>query len=287
MLPASKIVLGTVQFGLDYGINNNRGKVTRKAAYQILDTCKQQGITFIDTAAVYGDSESILGGYFKEVPNHGFRVITKLDKQENVSATASIDRSLSKLNSATLEGILFHSYAHYKGCELKELIAWKQKKVVSQIGVSVYTNDEIESVLQDHQIDLIQVPFNLLDNANLRKEVLLQAKEAGKAIHVRSVFLQGLFFRDIENLPEKLLPLKPYLKSLNEILEKFDLSLQELALGYVLSRPYIDAVLIGVDSHDQLLANIQAAGKDIPEEAVNAVESVFVKETDLLYPYNW
>jgi aryl-alcohol dehydrogenase-like predicted oxidoreductase len=142
-------------------------------------------------------------------------------------------------------------------------------------------------LLKCEEIDLIQLPFNLLDNNRKRSVLIKKAKEKGIEIHTRSAFLQGLFFKNTKDLPDKLIVLKPYLNILNSICEKNKLKLNDLSLNYIVQQKSIDNVIIGIDSIDQLKENIQSLQKEIPEEVIKQIDLIDVKEISLLNPANW
>lgn len=281
------MILGTVQFGLDYGINNSSGQVGRDEAFHILDCCADRGIRYLDTAPAYGTSEQLLGDYLNQRVGHDFQVITKLNKTDNIGLAESVTESLRLLSCQKLNTILFHSFDHYKKAQLIELQELKNEGIIEKIGVSVYTNHEVLEIIDDNQIDLIQLPFNLLDNHSQRGEVLTLAKNSGKEIHTRSVFLQGLFFRESELISPKLTPLKKHLNSLGQLASDFNIPMNQLALGYALSKDYIDAVLIGVDSQKQLLSNVDLINKPLDNRIFQEIDTIDVKERELLYPFNW
>jgi aryl-alcohol dehydrogenase-like predicted oxidoreductase len=140
--------------------------------------------------------------------------------------------------------------------------------------------------MDDTRIDIIQLPFNVLDNHNIKGDLLLQAKLKGKEIHTRSVFLQGLFFKTIENLDPKFENLKTPLIHLNNIALKADISIESLALNYCLHKSYIDQVLIGVDNFSQLNQNLSLINADLTIE--NEIDSnIFVDNVAMLNPVNW
>ncbi|HWY34631.1 MAG TPA: aldo/keto reductase, partial [Nitrosopumilaceae archaeon] len=165
----------------------------------------------------------------------------------------------------------------------------KTKGLVKKIGVSVYGNEQFQEAARDERIDLIQFPYNLLDNFSQRGENIRKAKEAGKELHVRSVFLQGLFFMEESKIPEKIKPLKPWLKEIHEIAKEAEMSVQELAMSYVLQNSSIDKVLIGVDSQEQLESNIDIVTKmkNIPFKTLKQIDQLDVMEVELLSPVNW
>ena len=157
---------------------------------------------------------------------------------------------------------------------------------VKKIGVSIYHIEELKLLMDDTRIDIIQLPFNVLDNHNIKGDLLQQAKLKGKEIHTRSVFLQGLFFKTIENLDPKFENLKTPLIQLNKIALKADISIESLALNYCLHKSYIDQVIIGVDNFSQLNKNLSLINADLTIE--NEIDSnIFVDNVAMLNPVNW
>ena len=154
-------------------------------------------------------------------------------------------------------------------------------------GISLYSDNEIKDIIENYnEFDYIQIPFNLFDNETKRKDIILKAREKGMAIHTRSVFLQGLFFKSIEELPSNLNPLKSYLEELHKIRIEQNISMEELALQYVLQKKYINHVLIGVDNSKQLNNNIKTCLNNsiIPHELLDKINVI---EKKLLNPSNW
>lgn len=278
MTNTSKIVLGTVQFGLQYGVNS-AGRPSEKAVKDILAAAAKGGIDTLDTSSAYGNSEEILGGC--TTPKDGFKIVSKYPKGETTVAEM-FNSSLNRLKVNQLYGYLLHHFEVYKNNPMvwNEFIALKESGKVQKIGFSLYSPEELEFILDKKTpFDLIQVPFNIFDKKfqPLMKEV----HEKGVEIHVRSTFLQGLFFKDRDTLPEKLNPLKKYLLQLDEFSKQSGLCISEIALNYNLQNPYIDGVLIGVDNVKQLKMNL-ASVKDTPIDV-----EIEVKEQELLNPVNW
>ena len=150
----------------------------------------------------------------------------------------------------------------------------------------MYTNNEFESVLKFDEISLVQLPFNLLDNNNKRGNILKKAKAKGIEIHTRSVFLQGLFFKNTIKFTNRIKPLRPYLNSLHDLCDE-DYKMNDLALNYVCNKKNIDKVLIGVDDVQQLESNLLSEKKMIQKELTKKIEAIDVKEVKLLNPSNW
>jgi len=279
----SKISLGTVQFGLQYGINNTKGQTQKDEVSKILKRCKEVGIMHIDTAAVYGSAENVLGEVIQsEGLSNSFHITTKFKFEGINNLTLSTHESLQKLRVEKLHCQMFHSYQDFKN--LKDFI---KPASVNKIGVSVYTNEELLDTIENFNIRVVQCPFNLLDNDLIRGETLAKAKEKGIEVQVRSAFLQGLFFMDRNNLPLSLIELKIHLEELDRICFENKISMSHLALGYCLSKDYVDKVVIGVDSLEQLDLNIEAMRVPLPYPVIKKIDKIKVTNQSLLNPTNW
>ncbi len=273
-----KLVLGTVQFGLQYGVNS-AGRPSQKAVKSILNEAATGGITTLDTSSAYGNSEEVLGDSI--VAPGQFNIVSKYPKGET-PVGEMFNSSLKRLKVNKLYGYLLHHFEVYKNNPKvwDEFIELKESGKVQKIGFSLYTPEELGLILKiGSPFDLIQVPFNIFDKKFL--PYMKELHEKGVEIHVRSTFLQGLFFKDRNALPEKLQPMRKYLLQLDEFSNKSGLSISEIALNYNLQNPYIDGVLIGVDNVEQLKTNL-ASVKDTPIDI-----EIEVKEQELLNPVNW
>lgn len=283
----NKLILGTVQFGLDYGINNKSGKPSISDAYKMLDLAKRNGINTIDTADAYGTASKIIGDYFKKNPD-SFLVNTKF-KKSDIQVKKQLYNSLKDLNIDSVHTYFYHSFNDFLLHPelLNELGELKNAGLINKIGISVYDNNELIKAITCEAIDTIQLPFNLLDNYTQRGKLIEQAKLKGKEIQARSVFLQGLFFISLNELPPKLFPLKIYLKNLFDITSSNKITVEELALQYAVNQINIDYVVIGVDNLEQLENNLYFAKQNLRNEIIHTIDSINVAETELLYPKNW
>ena len=273
-----KLVLGTVQFGLQYGVNS-AGRPSQEAVKSILTEAAKGGITTLDTSSAYGNSEEVLGNSI--VTPGQFKIVSKYPKGET-PVGEMFNSSLKRLKVDRLYGYLLHHFEVYKNNPKvwDEFIALKESGKVQKIGFSLYAPEELEFILKNGSpFDLIQVPFNIFDKKFL--PYMKELHKKGVEIHVRSTFLQGLFFKDRNALPEKLQPMKTYLLQLDEFSKKSGLSISEIALNYNLQNPYIDGVLIGVDNVEQLQTNLSSV-KEMPIDI-----EIEVKEQELLNPVNW
>jgi len=281
-----KLILGTAQFGLNYGINNVYGKPSEQTVGSLLDYARTKGILILDTADAYGDASQIIGRYHQT--RQKFSINTKFKKGTS-DLSAQLDASLKALNIDYVNVYFFHEFKDFISYpsvrnQLDEL---KKNGKIKKTGLSVYDNNEFLEAINSEYIDVIQIPFNLLDNYSKRGDLIMLAKKKGKELHVRSVFLQGLFFKKVSNLPLKIRPLGYYLNVLHKLADEINVSIEQLALGYVLQHSEIDNVIIGVDTMDQLKHNIEMIENKISEDIVKKIDKINVKETMLLYPKNW
>ena len=271
-----KLVLGTAQFGLQYGVNS-AGRPGEEAVREILAAAWEGGITTLDTSSAYGNAEQVLGQCLRAP----FRLISKYPKGE-ASVRASFDESLRRLGTESLYGYLLHHFEVFRNrpSVWEDFLYLRAEGRVRKIGFSLYEPPELEFILErDIPFDLLQIPFNLFDRKFL--PYMKELHEKGVEIHVRSTFLQGLFFMDRNALPAKLQPLRRYLLELDEYACNAGLTVAEVALNANLRNPWIDGVLIGVDNLQQLQANLQAV-KDVPVDI-----AIDVEEKALLNPVNW
>lgn len=282
----SKLILGTVQFGLPYGIKNQVGLPPEDKVFEILDRASKLGIKTLDTAAAYGEAEERIGS-FHEKSEKRFKIISKFSNSPADGLDLSLRTSLKKLKSERLEIIMFHSFGAYRQNKNKDNILRLRNELYGKLGVSVYTNSELIALENEKEVDVIQLPFNLLDNEQQRGRILYNLKKAGKEVHTRSCFLQGLFFMDERKLPQNLESLRPYLEEIKNLAKVYKLEIGHLAMQYVIKKEYIDAVLFGVDSVKQLEQNIIWSEKSIPETVFDQIDQIKVKNTHLLNPSLW
>ena len=289
-----KLILGTVQLGVDYGINKQ--KPTLDQSLEILNYCIKNDINTFDTAQDYGNCEEIISN----ITNMNINVITKINfhsKDQNID-TQDFEKILEKVNNSleslkinNLYTLLLHRFDDFINKELVDnLFKIKNMGLIENIGVSVYTVEEAIKVLKDERFTIIQIPFNYLDNQwnNDEFKSLIQ-KRHDVEIHVRSIFLQGILVNDFKHWPKiKEYDFEPIYDNITNLCKKYKLSKLELVVGYIKSVKWIDSVLFGVDNIEQLKENIELYKntnkltdeilnefiykfKDIPKELVNPV----------------
>lgn len=282
----SKIVLGTVQFGTNYGINNKSGQVPMDEVVTILRIALDAGIKKIDTSSGYRESEMVLGKAMRESATT-FNLISKYPTSK-VGVKETFMESLSKLGVRRIYGYMVHHFDYYldRPDIYKEILELKDEGKVQKTGFSLYNVEQLQYLL-DHSvpIDILQFPYNIFDKQFEPYMVVL--KDLGVEIHTRSAFLQGLFFMDTEKLPFQLRPLKKDLEDLHTYCRRTELTVEQLALGYVIANENVDGALIGVDNHIQLEANLKAATHRLSKEDIDFIKSINIKHKELLNPVNW
>lgn len=278
----NKLALGTVQFGLDYGITNNIGKVQIKEVKSILEFARNNDINVLDTAATYGNSEEILGNADVE----DFQVITKTIplKNEVNEIIGNFYKSLKNLNKDQVYGLLIHDVGDIDNEQFdllyRKIIELKQQGMVSKIGFSTYTPEQVDFLLKNFDFDLIQVPFNVFDNRLIQGGQFKALNNKGVEIHARSVFLQGILL-DFNNIPSYFLTWKKEFNDYQKLVKDRGLSLIVYALNYALNIEEIDKVLVGVNSKKQLIEIVNAVQKQVVTNAFT------IDNVDLLNPIRW
>lgn len=263
----NKMILGTVQLGINYGINNKKGKPTKAEAFKILDYAFNNGVYYLDTASAYGESEQIIGEYIKNTGNT-FKICTKLPVNLlNYEIQKCFMESINRLSVNELYVYYLHRFEQCKEISIIEnLMELKREHRIRYIGISIYDPKELKYIIDNLKgiIEVIQLPFNLFDNYRWVQDDLLQkAKDSGFKIFARSVYLQGLFFLNPLSDKAKKLNITNQLKEIQSISSDYWLGIEELAIGYVNSMKFIDQYLVGCENLQQLSSNIKIINRTI------------------------
>ncbi len=287
----SKIALGTVQFGINYGVNSVAGQVNPEEVKEILSYAHSANIDILDTAPAYGDSEKILG----RMNISNFKVVTKtrhfdsLEINNNDVKLLNNDfhHSLKHLKQDSVYGVLVHNADDLlkPGSEklFDQLQELKQAEKIVKIGVSVYDHNQLQSILDNFDMDLVQLPFNILDRRMIDSGMLAKLREKDIEVHARSIFLQGLLLMFERNRPSKFKRWSVLWKIWHEWLNDNQITALEATIRYAVSIPEISKVLVGVDTQDQLKEIIVASDGVLP----NIPTELFTNDADLLNPSNW
>lgn len=286
-----KLALGTVQFGLDYGVANDAGRLSLAEAKGILSLASTSGIAVLDTAIAYGTSEEVLG----KIGVDQFRIVTKLpslpfaDEDEVVIwIRDQVEASLARLGQKQIYGLLLHRPHDLLGSEskllIRTLIDLKEAGFIQKIGISIYSPDGLDEIFKRAPIDLVQAPLNVVDRRMETSGWLDRLKADGVEIHARSAFLQGLLLMDRSKIPQKFSRWSMLWDAWHERLRNAGMSPLVACLSYPLSFEQVDHVIVGVDTAAQLTEIIQAAN-----HAEADLDTLFMTSTDtnLTNPSNW
>lgn len=276
----SKLCIGTVQFGMKYGVNNVIGrKPTRQESFEMLDYALAHGINTIDTARAYGDAELLLGEYFRNKRNlAGIKIISKLrpnviEKGEKDIAGVmrrEMEESLDRMAISELDGYLLHTPEYIYNPEIqKALCSLKEQNYVKNIGVSIYNIEDGYAAIKTGIVDYIQLPYSILDQRGIKTGFIQEAKRSGITIFTRSAFLQGLFMMPEGKIPDYLWQACPYLEILDKVLAEYKVDRVSAILGFVAYEQDIDYLVFGVEKKEQLEENMVKAGRrDVPDECI-------------------
>jgi aryl-alcohol dehydrogenase-like predicted oxidoreductase len=284
---SKQLIIGTAQFGMSYGIANAVGKVRFSEVARILDLAWSSGICTLDTAKSYGASESVIGCYLQQRRHCSWSVITKLSDKNN-GVSCQIDDSQDKL-MIQAKAVLAHSSDLYVDCWFQEgMKKAKNEGKVEQIGVSLYSEDEIVRVMDSTLTpDIIQLPINLLDTRLYRSGTLRALSNSGVEVHARSVFLQGMFFLAEKQLTRRFTGALPYISELTAIASKVGLTLAELSLLWLTGLQEVTKVVIGVDDVVQLESHLATLKKSTSPPAFEEAVSVACEDKHILDPRLW
>jgi|LauGreDrversion4_2_1035121.scaffolds.fasta_scaffold64853_2 aryl-alcohol dehydrogenase-like predicted oxidoreductase/spore coat polysaccharide biosynthesis protein SpsF (cytidylyltransferase family) len=301
------MTLGGVQFGLDYGLTNTIGKVSESEAIQIIRHAITEGVEYIDTAAAYGDSEKVIGAALQSGWSDRVKIITKLLPIDDRFLAQSEDSCLSLMvrnsflqscvnfNAERIHTLMLHRAQHLKNNiifdELKKI---KTEGLIQNIGISVQSPDELNFVLDNEDISIIQMPYNILDNRwdSMIEKIKKIREERGIIIHARSALLQGLLCSSDES-KWNAVGIENSRKIVSWLTSKFKQykkkSISDLCIGYVNSQDWIDSVVIGVDTKSNLFSNLQSISMPLmPADVLNDLASSRpIINSESLNPSSW
>jgi len=263
-----KLALGTVQFGLDYGIANCRGRVPAEEVKQILQTARSAGVDTLDTAIGYGDSETVLG----HAGVDGFRVITKVGAMPQevtnraeavVWLRAEVAKSCARLGKSQLDGLLLHRPEQLMGEAgvwlAQALHAVRDEGLVQKIGFSIYSPDALPSLCHVVHPDLVQAPMSLVDQRLITSGWLDRLASRGSEVHVRSVFLQGLLLQSHAELPNQFARWRPVWQRWQQWLADTRRDALSSCIHFAMGQPAVSRVVVGVDSVSQFKQIVESA----------------------------
>lgn len=290
-----KLVVGTANFGLPYGIARHK-KLDRGEALSILECARAHGVWGVDTAKAYGDAEQVVGDFFARY-GKTFKVIDKLPHREYKSARdveEEIFDSLKNMNISFLDVLLVHSfetYERYGQTILPVLQSLSRDGVIGHYGVSVYHPSEAERIRTAINGNFaLEFPLNLFDQRFLKGDLLRELKDDGAVLFARSVFLQGLFFLDAAGLEGNFVKVRENVRKIAQLSKEHHLSRECLALLFVAEKECLDGIILGVDGRDHFVSNTECFS-DTHRQKFTCVSTALydleIHDEDIILPYRW
>lgn len=299
-MKTNKLVLGTAQLGLNYGIANKSGKPTENKVFEIMKYAVENGISYFDTAYSYGNSEIIIGKFLNiyEAYKNKIKIITKMvslkeEKLDEKNINNLFFESLHRLGQDSIYCYMIHNFNDIENnCDEvgKFFLKLKENGYIKKIGVSIYEPYQLEFLVKYFDFDLIQLPISIFDQRFITDKFLQRLKRKNIEIHARSIFLQGLLFLEENNLPPKMNKFKDFISRLNEISIKYNLSKEGIALLFVNTINEIDKIVIGVEKIGQLQRNVKILSKSESFNKIKTIinfEDFFIKDKNIIDPRRW
>lgn len=296
-----ELCLGTVQFGMDYGISGQK-QPTVEQAVNMLDFATQNGINTIDTANAYGTAEDVVGCFLqkKTIARDKLWIISKFrpnllddaseDKYYGIMKQ-NLEKSLSRLHMDYLDTYLLHSARYvYNDAIIETLNRLKKEGYARKVGVSVYEPEEAKKCIERNNVDFMQLPYSIFDQRMKNNGVfdLADAKGNTTQIHSRSAFIQGLILMDEEQVPDFLSKARPIVRKISELCSRYEISRIALAMNYVKQEESISHLVFGVDNIRQLKEDIQIFQEDIDKDVIRYISREFCDiEADIVMPSLW
>lgn len=289
--PANRMVLGTAQFGLTYGIANTNGQPAQHQVNTLVQIAIANGVQYIDTARAYGESEQVLGKALSGGWDSRATTITKLSPMDDCPTDASsnvvkayIEQSIYKschaLRVKSLDVLMLHRaqcLTVWQGAAWQALCNLKQQNVVSKLGVSVQSPEEALLALDFEAVEFIQLPFNILDYRwdEVIEKISQVRVHRPLVIHARSALLQGLLTTSKMDLWQRACcpnanEVIDWLRCKAEIYTNGDIV--DLSLRYVCSQHWVDGVVIGVETREQLIDNlVKVSSENWTDDVVSTI----------------
>ncbi|NJD01106.1 MAG: aldo/keto reductase [Ruminiclostridium sp.] len=298
-LRISKLTLGTVQLGMEYGIANNRGKPDLEKSFEILGESIDSGVNSFDTAELYGDSEMVLGKYFSQKTCLAEQQVLvtkfKIIYEENMNPL-NIEKQIFRHMEGSLQRLKLNKIPIYMLHNAKDMNTYgsiipdtlkklKMEGMIEKAGVSIYAPEDVDEMQKNDVYEAVQIPMNIMDHRLINSGSLKKLQKENIIVFVRSIFLQGLFFLKPVELTGNLIKAKKLLGQLNKLAEHEGISVAQLALSYVRDMEGVSSLVIGAESPEQVKENtrlmdappltdrtryeIDRLFLDVPEDIIN------------------
>ncbi|EPR68561.1 aldo/keto reductase [Cyclobacterium qasimii] len=294
-IEVSQIAFGGVEIGLPYGpgITSEKDMLQENEAIDLLLQALDSGVNFFDTARMYGKSEELIGKAFAQHRNEVV-ICTKCQHLRDVSGNLPDEKALVKIIRESLVGslkalgmealdvLMLHQadieiLQNEAVCRTFEDI--KKEGLSIAIGASTYTVEESETAINSGLWEVIQLPYNLLDQR--QSNIFDLGVKKGVGMVVRSVLLRGMLSDRGKNLKEPLAEIEKHIAKYAALATQEGLTLPEYATRFVLDQPNVSSVLVGIDKSLYLekaleTANLPALSKKLLAGAIPFPDPEFI-----------
>jgi hypothetical protein len=289
---AERIALGTVQFGLPYGVANTQGQVSYDQAEAMIGAMRTVGIDTIDTAIAYGEAETVLG----RIGISDFRLVSKVPALCEPACAiddwvvAQVEASLERLRIPRLSGLMLHAPDDLLGPHGADLARGLQRAqdagLAERIGLSVYSPEQLAALVDRLPLQIIQIPLNVFDRRFVETGWLDRLVSDNVEVHARSVFLQGLLLMTSDRVPSKFEPFRALIDGWHAWLASDAAAggaALQACLAHVASYAGISRLVVGADS----LAHLQDIITAVSTAPLRVPESLTSPATPLINPAQW
>lgn len=293
-----RLGLGTVQWGMPYGITNRSGMATPETVAKLLARARQVGVGLLDTAWAYGDAERAIGSQGESAA--GFSVVTKTRPLKGQALSPSeaavfmgdaFDESLARLGVTSVYGLLVHHADDLLGPSGDALWTMMQKLKregkVAKTGCSLYNPAQFFMLQARYALDLVQIPYNIYDQRYVTSGMASRTRSSGVEVHVRSAFLQGILLSEPDRLPAHFAGVREHHAALWAQYEASGLSPLQAALGFCLACPEIDKVIVGCERPEQWEGILEAAQATVSPESLRSLGRFATHDEAVINPLRW
>lgn len=303
-LTINPLALGTVELGMDYGINapGHFGRPSEESAIRLVHAALDGGINLIDTARGYGESEAVLGKALRDRRDQAVlatKCSTRLpdgSKPDGAELRAlmlsQLETSLRLLQTDFVDLWQLH-YVDENEIGKAETITKvfdevKKSGKVRWVGGSFYGAEMPAAALQLDLFDTIQVTYSVFDQ-RLADRVFELAEEKNVGVIVRSVLLKGALTERADHLPDHLERLRQRSRTFRRLVAESGLSLDpaQVALAFALAQHQIHAVLMGVRTIAELNDNLAAMNATLPPKFLAQLTALRIDDEALINPGKW
>lgn len=281
----NKIIIGSAQFGNNYGISNKNRILREKECFRILNYCYRKKINIIDTSHNYGNSQKIIGNYIKANKDKKWNICSKVNFNNKIKVEDQIIEMI-KVFGKPPKILYFHYFEDYLSLiKRKTLFKLCKKYKIKKIGVSLHKINDLKKLKNLKNVDIIQMPLNILDKRFIEAGTLKFLKKNKIRIYARSVFLQGMFFlKKYKKFNNKT---KSKIVQITKIIKESNIQLGELSFLWVNKLNIIDKMIIGVDNLEQIKKNLRIKNNKKKAKMINEILKIKINDNKFLSPYKW